>query len=72
MYLTLSHDDNGDYKCLLVSFQKHHEKAEMFKLNDDDEDLTHYGQTLSEIERFEEPNVSGSEDDEAGGQIGGW
>ena len=43
----------------------------MFKLNDDDEDLTHYGQTLSEIERFEEPNVSGSEDDEAGGQIGG-
>ena len=56
---------------LLVSFQKHHEKAEMFKLNDDDEDLTHYGQTLSEIEKFEEPNVSGSEDEETGGQIGG-
>ena len=52
-------------------FQKHHEKSELFKLNDDNDDLTHYGQSLSEIEKFEEPEGSCSEDEETGGQIGG-
>ena len=53
-------------------FQKHHEKSDLFKLNDDNDDLTHYGQSLSEIEKFDDPQESCSEDEETGGQIGGW
>ena len=40
------------------------EKTNKFSLNDNDEELTHYGQSLSQIEKFEEPVVSDEEDDE--------
>ncbi|XP_035673033.1 nucleolar protein 14-like [Branchiostoma floridae] len=42
----------------------HHEKAGAFSLNEDEE-LTHFGQSLSQIEKFEEPE-SDSEDDATG------
>jgi nucleolar protein 14 len=34
-------------------------------LNDNEEELTHYGQSLSEIEKFDNPDISDDEDDEA-------
>lgn len=39
------------------------EKANKFNLNEDEE-LTHYGQSLAEIEKFEDPKVSDDEDDD--------
>ncbi|XP_066277879.1 nucleolar protein 14-like isoform X1 [Branchiostoma lanceolatum] len=42
----------------------HHEKAGAFSLNEEEE-LTHFGQSLSQIEKFEEPD-SDSEDDATG------
>ena len=45
--------------------QKSHEKPGMFDLNDDEEELTHYGQSLAEIEKFEQPE-SDSDDDDLG------
>ena len=40
-------------------------------MNEDDE-LTHYGQSLSEIEKFDEPMISDDEeDDEDHGKISG-
>lgn len=55
---------NTDFK--LIS-QK--EKTNKFSLNEDEDDLTHFGQSLSSIEKFEEPLVS--EDEEDGGRIDG-
>lgn len=43
------------------------EKTNKFSLNEDEDDLTHFGQSLSSIEKFEEPLVS--EDEEDGGRI---
>ena len=51
-------------------FQKNHEKADIFKLNEE-EDLTHYGQSLSEIEKFEDPVGSDIEDDRENWKIDG-
>lgn len=45
------------------------EKTNKFSLNEDEDDLTHFGQSLSSIEKFEEPLVS--EDEEDGGRIDG-
>lgn len=53
---------NTDFK--LIS-QK--EKTNKFSLNEDEDDLTHFGQSLSSIEKFEEPLVS--EDEVDGGRI---
>ncbi len=38
----------------------------MFNLNEDEEgeELTHYGQSLSQIEKFENPEQSDSDDDD--------
>ena len=56
---------------LLFLFQKSHDKSGIFNLNEDDE-LTHYGQSLSEIEKFDEPMISDDEeDDEDHGKISG-
>lgn len=55
---------NTDFK--LIS-QK--EKTNKFSLNEEEDDLTHFGQSLSSIEKFEEPLVS--EDEEDGGRIDG-
>lgn len=43
------------------------EKTNKFSLNEDEDDLTHFGQSLSSIEKFEEPLVS--DDEEDGGRI---
>lgn len=43
------------------------EKTNKFSLNEDEDDLTHFGQSLSSIEKFEEPLVS--DDEEDGGKI---
>ncbi|XP_002742430.1 nucleolar protein 14-like [Saccoglossus kowalevskii] len=48
--------------------QKHHEKASVYNLNDDEE-LTHYGQSLAHIEKFENPLESDDEDDEEMGRL---
>ncbi|XP_077992543.1 nucleolar protein 14-like isoform X2 [Glandiceps talaboti] len=45
--------------------QRHHEKASHYSLNDEEEELTHYGQSLAEIEKFETP-LDESDDEEAG------
>ena len=50
--------------------QKHHEKPGAFNLQEDDT-LTHYGQSLAEIEKFEDPLVSDEEDLEDRGKISG-
>ena len=44
-------------------FQRQHGKS-VFNLNNDDDDvtLTHFGQSLSEIEKFEDPERSDDED----------
>ncbi|XP_072177495.1 nucleolar protein 14-like [Diadema setosum] len=44
--------------------QRSHEKSSIFSLNADEE-LTHYGQSLSSMEKFEEPQLE-SDDDEDG------
>ena len=36
----------------------------MFNLNEDEEELTHYGQSLSSIEKFEDPEESDSEEED--------
>ncbi|XP_022335567.2 nucleolar protein 14-like [Crassostrea virginica] len=43
------------------------EKTNKFSLNEDEDDLTHFGQSLSSIEKFEEPVLSDEEED--GGRI---
>ncbi|XP_046571254.1 nucleolar protein 14-like [Haliotis rubra] len=45
-----------------------HTGGSKFNLNDDEE-LTHYGQSLSEIEKFDDPEIS--DEDEDSGKIGG-
>ncbi|XP_067656248.1 nucleolar protein 14-like [Haliotis asinina] len=45
-----------------------HTGGSKFNLNDDEE-LTHYGQSLSEIEKFDDPEIS--DEDEDAGKIGG-
>ena len=49
-------------------FKKGHDKSGLYNLNEDEE-LTHYGQSLSEIEKFENP-VS-SDDDDNDGKLAG-
>ncbi|XP_070540572.1 nucleolar protein 14-like [Ptychodera flava] len=44
--------------------QRYHEKASIYNLNEEEE-LTHYGQSLAEVEKFEHP-LDESDDDEAG------
>ncbi|KAK2162452.1 hypothetical protein LSH36_98g02047 [Paralvinella palmiformis] len=45
--------------------QKGHDKSGLYNLNEDEE-LTHYGQSLSEIERFDDPVASDDDDDDDG------
>ncbi|XP_061183430.1 nucleolar protein 14-like [Saccostrea echinata] len=49
------------------AMERAREKTNKFSLNDDEDDLTHYGQSLSSIEKFEEPEAS--EDEEDSGRI---
>ena len=55
---------------LLFILQKG-DKVNKFSLNDNEEELTHYGQSLSEIEKFDNPDISDDEDDEDKGRIDG-
>ena len=52
------------------SFQKHHDKLNRFNLNEDEDQLTHFGQSLAEIEKFDEPDIS-DEDEDGQGNIDG-
>ncbi|XP_064630063.1 nucleolar protein 14-like [Lineus longissimus] len=45
--------------------QKTHEKPAMFNLNEEEE-LTHYGQSLSEIEKFNDPETDDEDEEEEG------
>lgn len=54
-------------KRFALERQKYHEKAGAFNLNEEEE-LTHYGQSLSQIEKFEDPEPE-SDDDEDRGKI---
>lgn len=40
-----------------------HEKSSIYNLADEEEELTHYGQSLADIEKFED-GVSDAEDDD--------
>ncbi|XP_060076896.1 nucleolar protein 14-like [Ylistrum balloti] len=53
------------------AMERSHDKTNKYSLNDEDDDLTHYGQSLSEIEKFEDPVVSDDEDDDDRGKISG-
>ena len=44
--------------------QKTQEKPGRFNLNEEEDELTHYGQSLATIEKFEDPEGSDSEDDD--------
>ncbi|CAG8607361.1 5960_t:CDS:10 [Rhizophagus irregularis] len=52
----------------LERFTKERQKRSksLFNLEEDDDDLTHYGQSLAEIDDFDEPDLVLSEDDEKG------
>ena len=54
--------------CLI--FQRK-EKSSKFSLNEGEDELTHYGQSLSEIEKFDDPVVSDDDEDEDEGRING-
>ena len=52
--------------CVSVSVHRvlqHQFERGKYSLNDEEE-LTHYGQSLSEIEKFEDPVITDDEDDE--------
>ncbi|GBB85519.1 hypothetical protein RclHR1_12000011 [Rhizophagus clarus] len=53
---------------ILERFTKERQKRSksLFNLEDDDDDLTHYGQSLAEIDDFDEPDLALSEDDGKG------
>lgn len=51
-------------------FHQKGDKVNKYSLNDNEEELTHYGQSLSEIEKFDNPDIS-DEDDEDQGRIDG-
>ena len=42
-----------------------------FNLNEEEE-LTHYGQSLAEIEKFDDPDMSSDEDDDDARRAAGW
>ena len=48
-----------------LTLQKQHDKKDMFNLNEEEE-LTHYGQSLAEMEKFNDLMDSDSEPDEKG------
>lgn len=53
--------------------QRHHEKKNIYNLNEDEE-LTHYGQSLADIEKHNAIVDSDSDDEERGmlsGKVGG-
>lgn len=46
-----------------IERKSHHEKGSIFNLNDDEE-LTHFGQSLAEIEKFDDPKSDSENEDE--------
>lgn len=47
--------------CCVCCLQRSHEKGSLFNL-DEDIELTHYGQSLAEMEKFEAPEISDDDD----------
>lgn len=52
-------------------FQRVHEKKDMYNLNEEEE-LTHYGQSLAEMEKFTDAVNSDDESEEKGLLSGEW
>ncbi len=46
--------------------QRKHERSSLFNLNDEEEELTHYGRSLGEMDRFDDPNLTDEEAVEEG------
>lgn len=46
---------------MLTFWQRHHEKTDLFNL--EDEELTHFGQSLGDIKHFDDPLLSDDEKD---------
>ena len=46
---------------MLTFWQRHHEKTDLFNL--EDEELTHFGQSLGDIKHFDGPVLSDDEKD---------
>jgi len=51
-------------KRFTLEKQKHHEKSGLYNLEDDDEELTHFGQSLSTINNFDDGGLQMSEDED--------
>ena len=58
----------GDYLELVlcvyssvVSLQRRHERPSRFNLEDEEEGLTHYGQSIGDMETFDEVQISEDE-----------
>ena len=45
--------------------QKHHESRKLYNL-DEDEDLTHYGQSLAEMTNFDDADLKLTDDEDEG------
>lgn len=64
---TLSVEDKMLKRFVMERMRK--DKHNKFSLNEGESGLTHYGQSLSEIEKFDDPVISDDEDDEDEGRI---
>ncbi|KAJ8316913.1 hypothetical protein KUTeg_004817 [Tegillarca granosa] len=64
---TLSVEDKMMKRFVIERMRK--DKHNKFSLSEGESELTHYGQSLSEIEKFDDPVISDDEDDEEEGRI---
>ena len=54
---------------MIFILQKHHESRGLYNL-DDEEDLTHYGQSLGDLDNFDDADLKLTDDEEEEGNIG--
>ena len=47
-----------------LSFQRHHEKSEVYNLDDEEDELTHYGQSLSNIDNYDDAGLKLTDDED--------
>merc|ERR1712168_1414784 len=58
-------------KRFTLEKQSHHVKAGHYNLQDDDEELTHYGQNLADISNFDEIDLESEEEEDGNDNVGG-
>lgn len=68
---------NSNHFQMIEFLQKHHEKASLFNIDDEEEEefgleLTHKGESLQQIEKFERPVDNDEDSDNEGGNLEGW